>query len=93
MQHGLPPSLIEMLVEMGVVRSGMAGVVPLDYTEIRAYAEFAGIKMGRVAVLMRRMSNGYASGFNLARDEKARPPWGQTESAVSDALGDWLAGL
>ncbi len=92
-EHGLHPCLIEMLVELGVARSGMSGLVGLDYAELSAYERFAGINLGRAAIMIRKLSASYASGYNEATDEKKPLPWRQDGKAVSDALGDWLAGL
>ena len=92
-EHGLHPCLIEMLVELGVARSGMSGLVGLDYAELSAYERFAGVTLGRAAIMIRKISASYATGYNEGQNEKSPLPWKQSGQAVADALGDFLAGL
>ena len=91
--HGLAPWLIEIIAELGVARSGMSGLVGLDYGEIESYERFAGIKLGRAAIMIRKISASYATGYNEGQNEKSPLPWKQSGQAVADALGDFLAGL
>ena len=67
--HGLAPWLIEIIAELGVARSGMSGLVGLDYGEIESYERFAGIKLGRAAIMIRKISASYATGYNQGQDD------------------------
>ena len=91
--HGLAPWLIEIIAELGVARSGMSGLVGLDYGEIESYARFAGIKLGRAAIMIRKISAAYATGYNEGQDDKSPLPWKQSGDSIADSISIWLDSL
>lgn len=75
------------------MRQSMAGAEAVSYTEIKAFCDFAGISLGRTAIMIRKLSAAYAAGYNDAGDDDSPAPWAGDKSSADAALAAWLEGL
>jgi len=68
--------LFEAFCELGMVQSGLSGLLPLSWTEIDAFARLTkAFAEPWEARLIRRLSNAYLEGHRLGADPVGIPPW------------------
>ena len=66
--------LLEILGELGYAKNGFNGAVPIDFTDIKAYTELAGVILTPwEALTLRNLSIAYAI-ENANKDPLAYPP-------------------
>lgn len=68
--------LIDVLLEIGMSKSGGFGAIPIDWQDIYAYCMLTATRLTREEVLIiRRLSRAYVSQLNSSKEDGALPPY------------------
>ena len=92
-EHGA--YILQFLEELGYCKSGMNGLIPLDYTEINAYMQSTNTELLPFEVLLiKKLSNAYVS-QSYDKEVNAIPPYATVKKVgmSADAVKNAFAGI